>query len=47
VDIYSFQIAAIFHIGTTKSHPPIPDNISSDANDFLLKCLQQYVTLNS
>jgi len=35
------EIAAIFHIGTTKSHPPIPDNISSDANDFLLKCLQQ------
>ncbi|KAG7585530.1 Protein kinase domain [Arabidopsis thaliana x Arabidopsis arenosa] len=35
------EIAAIFHIGTTKSHPPIPDNLSSDAKDFLLKCLQQ------
>ncbi|XP_010480210.1 PREDICTED: mitogen-activated protein kinase kinase kinase 2 [Camelina sativa] len=35
------EIAAIFHIGTTKSHPPIPENLSSDAKDFLLKCLQQ------
>ncbi|KAL1188123.1 Mitogen-activated protein kinase kinase kinase 2 [Cardamine amara subsp. amara] len=35
------EIAAIFHIGTTKSHPPIPDNLSSDAQDFLLKCLEQ------
>uniref|UniRef100_A0A1J3JQL1 mitogen-activated protein kinase kinase kinase n=1 Tax=Noccaea caerulescens TaxID=107243 RepID=A0A1J3JQL1_NOCCA len=35
------EIAAIFHIGTTKSHPPIPENLSSDAEDFLLKCLQK------
>ncbi|CAH8356004.1 unnamed protein product [Eruca vesicaria subsp. sativa] len=35
------EVAAIFFIGTTKSHPPIPDTLSSDAKDFLLKCLQQ------
>ncbi|CAH2038517.1 unnamed protein product [Thlaspi arvense] len=35
------EVAAIFFIGTTKSHPPIPDNLSSDAKDFLLKCLQE------
>ncbi|KAK1593049.1 hypothetical protein Q3G72_035071 [Acer saccharum] len=34
------QVAALFHIGTTKSHPPIPDHLSSEAKDFLLKCLQ-------
>ncbi|EOA37879.1 hypothetical protein CARUB_v10011475mg [Capsella rubella] len=35
------MVAAIFFIGTTKSHPPIPDTLSSDAKDFLLKCLQE------
>ncbi|CAA7053275.1 unnamed protein product [Microthlaspi erraticum] len=35
------EVAAIFFIGTTKSHPPIPDILSSDAKDFLLKCLQE------
>lgn len=35
------EVAAIFFIGTTKSHPPIPDTLSSDAKDFLLKCLQE------
>ncbi|CAN8294885.1 unnamed protein product [Cochlearia groenlandica] len=35
------EVAAIFFIGTTKSHPPIPDSLSSDAKDFLLKCLQE------
>jgi len=42
----NFQVAALFHIGTTKSHPPIPDHLSVAAKDFLLKCLQKYVTLN-
>jgi len=37
----SFQVAALFHIGTTKSHPPIPDHLSVEAKDFLLKCLQK------
>ncbi|XP_019094884.1 PREDICTED: mitogen-activated protein kinase kinase kinase ANP1 [Camelina sativa] len=39
------EVAAIFFIGTTKSHPPIPDTLSSDAKDFLLKCLQEVPNL--
>ncbi|XP_015888023.1 mitogen-activated protein kinase kinase kinase NPK1 isoform X2 [Ziziphus jujuba] len=35
------EVAAIFHIGTTKSHPPIPEHLSAEAKDFLLKCLQE------
>ncbi|XP_058208495.1 mitogen-activated protein kinase kinase kinase NPK1-like isoform X2 [Rhododendron vialii] len=35
------EVAALFHIGTTKSHPPIPDHLSLEAKDFLLKCLQK------
>ncbi|KAL5782551.1 hypothetical protein ACOSP7_007580 [Xanthoceras sorbifolium] len=35
------EVAALFHIGTTKSHPPIPDHLSNEAKDFLLKCLQK------
>ncbi|KAK4266383.1 hypothetical protein QN277_027317 [Acacia crassicarpa] len=35
------EVAALFHIGTTKSHPPIPDHLSAEAKDFLLKCLQK------
>lgn len=38
------QVAALFHIGTTKSHPPIPENLSVMAKDFLLKCLEKYIT---
>ncbi|KAF3457180.1 hypothetical protein FNV43_RR01837 [Rhamnella rubrinervis] len=35
------EVAALFHIGTTKSHPPIPEHLSAEAKDFLLKCLQE------
>ncbi|CAL5377616.1 unnamed protein product [Camellia sinensis] len=35
------EVAALFHIGTTKSHPPILDHLSAEAIDFLLKCLQK------
>lgn len=35
------EVAALFHIGTTKSHPPIPDHLSPEAKDFLLKCLKK------
>ncbi|XVF28909.1 hypothetical protein REPUB_Repub15cG0073300 [Reevesia pubescens] len=35
------EVAALFHIGTTKSHPPIPVHLSFEAKDFLLKCLQK------
>ncbi|KAJ4838849.1 hypothetical protein Tsubulata_010879 [Turnera subulata] len=31
------EVAALFHIGTTKSHPPIPEHLSAEAMDFLLK----------
>ncbi|KAG1327015.1 Mitogen-activated protein kinase kinase kinase NPK1 [Cocos nucifera] len=34
------EVAALFHVGTTKSHPPIPEHLSLEAKDFLLKCLQ-------
>ncbi|XP_026459326.1 mitogen-activated protein kinase kinase kinase ANP1-like [Papaver somniferum] len=30
------EVAALFHIGTTKSHPPIPEHLSAEAKDFLL-----------
>lgn len=35
------EVAALFHIGHTKSHPPIPEHLSVEAKDFLLKCLQK------
>lgn len=35
------EVAALFYIGTTKSHPPIPEPLSVEAKDFLLKCLQK------
>lgn len=35
------EVQALFHIGTTKSHPPIPEHLSADAKDFLIKCLQK------
>jgi serine/threonine protein kinase len=39
------EVAALFHIGTTKSHPPIPEHLSHQGKDFLLKCLQREPTL--
>ncbi|RZC52367.1 hypothetical protein C5167_020787 [Papaver somniferum] len=41
------EVAALFHIGTTKSHPPIPEHLSVEAKDFLLKCLQKEPYLRS
>ncbi|KAF8388041.1 hypothetical protein HHK36_026707 [Tetracentron sinense] len=35
------EVAALFHIGMTKSYPPIPEHLSVEAKDFLLKCLQK------
>ncbi|CAK9865980.1 unnamed protein product [Sphagnum jensenii] len=35
------EVAALFHIGTTKLHPPIPAHLSPQGKDFLLKCLQR------
>ncbi|XP_009364204.2 mitogen-activated protein kinase kinase kinase NPK1 [Pyrus x bretschneideri] len=41
------EVAALFHIGTTKSHPPIPEHLSAEAKDFLLKCLEKEPYLRS
>ncbi|XP_023747618.1 mitogen-activated protein kinase kinase kinase ANP1 [Lactuca sativa] len=38
---YQQEVTALFYIGTTKSHPPIPDNLSFEAQDLLLKCLHK------
>lgn len=42
MDIYIFlslQMQAIFRIGRGEP-PPIPESLSNDARDFILKCLQ-------
>ncbi len=39
------EVAALFHIGTTKSHPPIPEHLSHQGKDFLLTCFQREPTL--
>ncbi|CAN8269618.1 unnamed protein product [Cochlearia groenlandica] len=39
------QFAAVLHIGRTKAHPPIPDDLSPEAKDFLLKCLHKEPSL--
>ncbi|KAG2643244.1 hypothetical protein PVAP13_2KG310700 [Panicum virgatum] len=41
------EVALLFHVGTTKSHPPIPEHLSLEAKDFLLKCLQKEPELRS
>ncbi|KAL3516091.1 hypothetical protein ACH5RR_022993 [Cinchona calisaya] len=38
---YKEVAAFLFYIGTTKEHPPIPDYLSAEAKDFLLKCLRK------
>ncbi|KAL3538092.1 hypothetical protein ACH5RR_001458 [Cinchona calisaya] len=38
---YQEVAAFFFYIGTTKEHPPIPEYLSAEAKDFLLKCLQK------
>ncbi|KAK7258862.1 hypothetical protein RIF29_24450 [Crotalaria pallida] len=44
---YQQEVAVLFHIGTTKAHPPIPDHLSIAAKDFLLKCLHKEPGLRS
>ncbi|AQK52343.1 NPK1-related protein kinase 2 [Zea mays] len=36
------EVSLLYYVGTTKSHPPIPEHLSTEAKDFLLKCLQKY-----
>jgi mitogen-activated protein kinase kinase kinase len=35
------EVAALFHIGTTKSHPPIPEHLSHQGKDFLLSSVSR------
>ncbi|KAL9393150.1 hypothetical protein Peur_012435 [Populus x canadensis] len=35
------EVAALFYIGSTKSHPEIPNHLIPEAKDFLLKCLHK------
>jgi len=39
------EVVALFLIGTTKSHPSIPEHLSHQGKDFLLKCFQREPTL--
>ncbi|CAL5209735.1 unnamed protein product [Lathyrus oleraceus] len=38
---YPQEVSALFYIGTTRSHPPIPEHLSAEAKDFLLKCFHK------
>ncbi|XP_020209854.1 mitogen-activated protein kinase kinase kinase NPK1 isoform X1 [Cajanus cajan] len=38
---YPLEVSALFYIGSTKSHPPIPEHLSAEAKDFLLKCFHK------
>ncbi|TKY51118.1 Mitogen-activated protein kinase kinase kinase NPK1 [Spatholobus suberectus] len=38
---YPQEVSALFYVGTTKSHPPIPEHLSAEAKDFLLKCFHK------
>ncbi|CAJ2630303.1 unnamed protein product [Trifolium pratense] len=38
---YPQEVSALFYIGTTRSHPPIPEHLSTEAKDFLLKCFHK------
>ncbi|KAJ6305868.1 hypothetical protein OIU78_021236 [Salix suchowensis] len=35
------EVAALFYVGSTKSHPEIPKHLIPEAKDFLLKCLHR------
>nr|CAB3480981.1 unnamed protein product [Digitaria exilis] len=39
------EVSLLYYVGTTKSHPPIPEHLSPEAKDFLLKCLQKYILI--
>ena len=38
---FTSQVAALFHIASGKSAPPIPSHLSKDAQDFLRLCFQR------
>ncbi|RCV31108.1 hypothetical protein SETIT_6G150200v2 [Setaria italica] len=41
------EVSLLYYVGTTKSHPPIPEHLSAEAKDFLLKCLQKEPEMRS
>ncbi|XP_035822527.1 mitogen-activated protein kinase kinase kinase NPK1 isoform X1 [Zea mays] len=41
------EVSLLYYVGTTKSHPPIPEHLSTEAKDFLLKCLQKEPEMRS
>ncbi|WVZ92921.1 hypothetical protein U9M48_038951 [Paspalum notatum var. saurae] len=41
------EVSLLYYVGTTKSHPPIPEHLSPEAKDFLLKCLQKELEMRS
>lgn len=38
---FKTQISALYHIGSTSDPPELPDNMSPDAKDFVLFCLER------
>ncbi|KAH7836365.1 hypothetical protein Vadar_000385 [Vaccinium darrowii] len=40
------EFAALYHIGTTKYHPPIPDHLSVEEEDFLTVPVQDEIIAN-
>ncbi|CAM0911531.1 unnamed protein product [Alopecurus aequalis] len=41
------EVSLLYYVGSTKSHPPIPEHLSPEAKNFLLKCLQKEPELRS
>ncbi|CAL5012551.1 unnamed protein product [Urochloa decumbens] len=41
------EVSLLYYVGMTKSHPPIPEHLSPEAKDFLLKCLQKEPEMRS
>lgn len=42
---YAAPVAAMFQIASSKDPPPIPDNISPEAKDFLMLCFNRCATV--
>ncbi|CAL5389832.1 unnamed protein product [Camellia sinensis] len=41
------EVAALLHIGTTKSHPPIPEHLFAEATDFFVKMFAEGTKLKA
>ena len=40
-DAYAAPMAAMFHIASSKDPPPLPEGLSAQARDFLMRCFQR------